>query len=42
MTYTLVNKSSFKFPTEHYLNIIKQGYKDYGLSKKFLNKGIKE
>jgi gamma-glutamylcyclotransferase (GGCT)/AIG2-like uncharacterized protein YtfP len=42
MTYTMVSKSSFKFPTEHYLNIIKQGYKDCGLSKKFLNKGIKE
>ena len=42
MTYTMVHKSPFKFPTEHYLNIIKQGYKDCGLIIKFLNKGLKE
>ncbi len=42
MTYTMVKKTSFKFPTERYLNIIKQGYKDCGLEKKFLNEGLKE
>ena len=42
MTYTMVKKSSFKFPTERYLNIVKRGYKDCGLDKKFLNKGLKE
>ena len=42
MTYTMVKKSSFKFPTERYLNIVKQGYKDCGLDKKFLHKGLKE
>src|SRR5210317_1958185 len=28
MTYTMVKKSKFKFPTEKYLNVIKRGYKD--------------
>ena len=40
MTYTMVKKSSFKFPTEKYLNIVKQGYKDCGLDKKYLIKGL--
>ena len=29
-------KSQFRYPTERYLNIIKQGYKDCRLDKKFL------
>ena len=41
MTYTMVKKSVFKFPTERYLNIVKQGYKDCGLDKKFLIKSLK-
>ena len=41
MTYTMVKKSLFKFPTERYLNIIKRGYKDCGLDTKFLNQGLK-
>ena len=28
MTYTMVNKSPFKFPTERYLNVVKRGYID--------------
>jgi len=40
MTYTMVNKSAFKFPTERYLNIIKRGYKDCGLDIKILNKSL--
>ena len=28
MTYTMVKKTPFTFPTERYLNIIKRGYKD--------------
>ena len=40
MTYTMVSKSSFKFPTERYLNIVKRGYKDCGLDKKYLQKGL--
>ena len=40
MNYVMVNKSSFKFPTERYLNIIKRGYKDCGIDKKFLKKAL--
>jgi len=40
MTYTMVKKSPFKFPTERYLNIVKRGYKDCGLNKKFLIKSL--
>ena len=40
MTYTMVKKSLFKFPTERYLNIVKRGYKDCGLNKKFLIKSL--
>ena len=40
MTYSMVKKTSFKFPTERYLNVIKRGYKDCGLDIKFLNKGL--
>jgi len=41
MTYTMVKKSAFKFPNERYLNVVKRGYKDCGLDKKFLNQGLK-
>lgn len=41
MTYTMVKKTPFKFPTERYLNVVKRGYKDCGLDKKFLNRGLK-
>ena len=41
MTYTMVKKSTFKFPTVRYLNIVKIGYKNCGLDKKFLNQGLK-
>ena len=40
MTYTMVKKSVFKFPTERYLNIFKRGYKDCGLDNKYLQKGL--
>ena len=40
MTYTMVKKSSFKFPTERYLNIVKQGYKDCKLEKKYLRNAL--
>ena len=36
----MVNKSVFKFPTERYLNIVKQGYKDCGLDNRYLQKGL--
>ena len=36
MTYTMTKKTVFTFPTEHYLNIVKQGYKDCKLNKEYL------
>ena len=41
MTYTMVKKTLFEFPTKRYLNVIKRGYKDCGLDKKFLNNALK-
>ena len=40
MTYTMVKKSTFKFPTERYLNIVKQGYKDCNLNIEVLKKSL--
>ena len=42
MTYTMVKKSSFKFPTERYLNIVKKGYKDCKLDEKYLKKALNQ
>ena len=41
MTYTMTKKTSFTFPTERYLNIIKHGYKDCALDTQFLKKELK-
>ena len=41
MTYTMVQKTPFKFPTERYLNIVKKGYIDCDLNKKYLMKALK-
>ena len=41
MTYTMTKKTSFRFPTKRYLNIVKKGYKDCGLEKKYLIKALK-
>ena len=40
MTYTMVKKTLFRFPTERYLNVIKRGYKDCKLDKKYLEKAL--
>ena len=40
MTYIMVNKKPFKYPTERYLNIVKQGYKDCNLDGKYLKKAL--
>ena len=40
MTYSMVKKTKFRYPTERYLNIIKQGYKDCKLDKKCLIKAL--
>ena len=41
MTYMMVKKTPFRFPTERYLNVVKRGYKDCGLNEKFLYEGLK-
>ena len=40
MTYTMVKKSPFKYPTERYLNIVKKGYKDCKLDYRYLSKAL--
>ena len=40
MTYIMVKKTQFRYPTERYLNVIKKGYKDCKLDRKFLNKAL--
>ena len=40
MTYTMTKKSLFMFPTERYLNIVKRGYDDCNLNKKYLLKAL--
>ena len=40
MTYTMVKKTPFRFPTERYLNVVKRGYKDCGLNSKHLTQGL--
>ena len=42
MTYTMTKKTSFTFPTERYLNIVKRGYKDCDLDKKYLQKALND
>ena len=37
---TMVNKTTFKFPTERYLNVVKRGYKDCNLDTKYLKKAL--
>ena len=40
MTYTMCKKTSFTYPTEKYLNVVKRGYKDCKLNKKYLTKAL--
>jgi len=35
MTYTMVKKTPFRFPTEKYLNVVKRGYKNCNLNFKY-------
>ena len=42
MTYTMVNKTIFRYPTERYLNVVKKGYKDCDLDEDYLLKALKE
>ncbi len=41
MTYTMVKKTKFRYPTERYLNTVIKGYTDCNLDKKHLLKGLK-
>jgi gamma-glutamylcyclotransferase (GGCT)/AIG2-like uncharacterized protein YtfP len=41
MTYAMTKKTSFTFPTERYLNIIKRGYSDCDLDKNYLKNALK-
>ncbi len=40
MTYIMSSKTKFRYPTERYLNVIKQGYKDCKLNNKYLYKAL--
>ena len=41
MTYTMVKKTLFKYPTGRYLSIIKRGYKDCNLDYSYLKKALR-
>ena len=41
MTYTMTKKTSFTYPTDRYLNIVKKGYRDCKLEKKYLINALK-
>ena len=40
MTYIMVNKTEFRYPTERYLNVVKQGYKDCNLNINYLRNAL--
>ena len=40
MTYIMVNKTEFRYPTERYLNVVKQGYKDCKLNLDYLTRAL--
>ena len=40
MTYIMINKTEFRYPTERYLNVVKQGYKDCKLNFDYLIKAL--
>ena len=40
MTYIMVKKTEFRYPTERYLNVVKQGYKDCKLNFDYLTKAL--
>ena len=37
----MLEKTSFRFPTERYLNVVKRGYKDCNLDNHILKKALK-
>ena len=42
MTYVMVKKTAFRYPTERYLNIVKEGYKNCNLDYYYLKKSLIE
>jgi len=42
MTYTMVRKTKLVPPSERYLNIVKQGYKDWKLNMRSLNNALSQ
>jgi gamma-glutamylcyclotransferase (GGCT)/AIG2-like uncharacterized protein YtfP len=40
MTYLMVKKTSFKYPTERYYKVVKRGYKDCNLDENYLKKAL--
>ncbi len=42
MTYTMVKKTLFIYPTERYLSVVKEGYKDCNLDSDILKKALKQ
>ena len=42
MTYVMVKKTLFRYPTEKYLNTVKEGYKDCDLDIGYLLKSLNE
>ena len=40
MTYTMLKKTRFKYPTERYFNVVRRGYKDCNLDLKYLKKAL--
>ena len=42
MTYTMVKKTKFAFPTDRYLNVVKRGYRDCALDLSYLTKSLNE
>ena len=41
MAYIMDKKTQFRYPTEKYLNVIKQGYNDCKLDSKFLQNALR-
>ena len=42
MTYIMVHKSPFRYPTERYFNVVRRVYTDCKLDKKYLIKALKK
>ena len=40
MTYIMVKKTPFRYPTERYFNVVKRGYKDCNLDIKYLKRAL--